>query len=234
MALTTALLGGVHCARDCTAGVTDVHRQRIRSYSNFIRFIRGIGGLVARGDYITTLRGLVDTIHDPTVHRLAADLLALLEDDALARIKAGLPTLARVPLDLALKAFDDPGALLRGKIVDLVKRTSFYGELDAHAAALESLPDRLDPPPDKPRDPREIAASARAGADALRWFHAGLTGLRDLGTTRLPPLDIDVFEAVAYCSGQPASAVTGTVDAALRDVQDVIDALAAAADLCSA
>ena len=226
------LAGGLHCAKeDCSAVITDAHLTRLQSYANFFKLIRSLLDLYLRNDYVTTLKTISATIDNPTIKRLADDLVALVSDDTLQKIKAELPVLARTALDLELKTVDDPTAFIREKIIDLIKRTTFVGDLDIHARAIEAAPDairkaRLD------HNVLDLAAAATNAANALAYFNKGVEELRALGTSKLPHLDVSLIDAIAVCTAQSTTAITGTLDTALRDSQDLIDALRTAIGRC--
>jgi hypothetical protein len=221
------------CAADCSAPLTPAHLERLRSYARFIGFIQALVGNTARGDYLATLARLAAAIGNPTLQRLADDLVAVLKDDALGDVKAHLPLLARGAVDLALKAVDDPTVFLRDKVIDLIKTRTFVGELDAHATAIIDLPGALDGARGA-RDARAIAGAADHGTAALAYFRRLLEGLRDVGATRIPLLDITLVDAIGHCAGRPDGEVAATLDAALRDLADVEAALALTARQCAA
>lgn len=221
-----------HCSKpDCSAVITDVHLTRLQSYANFFRLIRSLLDLYLKQDYVTTLKAISATIDNPTIKRLADDLVALVSDDALGKIKAELPVLARTALDLALKTVDDPTAFVREKIIATIKKTTFVGDLDIHARAIEAAPDaiRTARTTDQVLDLTNAAARA---ADALTYFNKGIEELRTLGTSKLPHLDLSLLDAIAFCTGQSTTAITGTLDTTLRESQEVIDALRTAIGRC--
>lgn len=225
-------MSAVHCTKpDCSAVITETHLARLQSYANFFKLLRSLFDLYLKQDYVTTLKTISATIDNPTIKRLADDLVALVSDDTFKKIKAELPVLARAALDLALKTVDDPAAVLREKIIDLIKRTTFVGDLDVHAKAIEAAPEAI-------RKARltqnvlDLSAAAANAANALAYFKKGIEDLRTLGASKLPHLDISLVDAIAVCTGQSTTAITGTLDTALQDSQDLIDALRTAIGRC--
>lgn len=234
--LTAAALAltGLQCGKpDCSLAITDAHLARLQSYANFFKLIHSLLDLYLRKDYVATLTTIAATIDNPTIKRVADDLIALMQNDALGKIKAGLPMLARTTVDLALKVVDDPTALVREKVIEIIKRTTFVGDLDVHANAIEAAPAAIRAAREK-HDRVALAATATATADALRYFHRALSELRTLGATKVPYIDVSLVDAIAFSAGRPTSDVTATLDTALGESLDVTRALDSAATQCSA
>ncbi len=220
------------CTRDCAAGLTAAHRQRIATYAQFVGFARALVESSLQRDYPATLAALANALGNDTLRRLATDLQSVLADDALARIKDGLPVLTRTAVDVALKVVGDPQSWLRGKIVGMIADSAFYKQLVGNADGLQRLPKELDAALAS-RDTAALARAAQHGAADLEYFHAALDGLRDVAAAELPYVGVSLFRAVEFCAGRPSGAVAGTVDTALREVREVIDALAATARACA-
>ncbi len=230
-AAALVLASSLHCdEKDCSAGITDVHLQRVQSYANFIKLLKALVDLYTRQDYVATLTTIAATIDNPTVKQLADGLIALQKGDALEKIKARLPALARAAVELALKV-GDPGRMMREAVVEILKKTTFLGDVDKHAAAIEALPIAI-PAARAKKDRLALADAAKKGADGLRYFRGTLESLRSLGATTIPHVDVSLFDAIAFCTDRPVTAITDTIDASLRDSLEIIAALDHTVGLC--